>query len=527
MSDQEFTTTCEVERIKAGHRLPSDPPIIKILLYADDPNGIRPGNDTSDLGTMIEHLCAHQPAFARFEVTWVSRNSKTSDNKLNRKMLKLYDEIWFFGIHQLNNEPDAPESELTEREVRALTDWMKIDEMKELKGGGVLMTGDHAEPRPKGTPGKNPLCPDSSNENLLGLGRALGRCVPRAGLLRRWEGSPTSSPPKDRFNTQTPVTGHDPGGGELQTDRFPMLLLLSRFDAAGNPSSTGTAHPLFFYPQGSFIQVFPDHVHEGAVVIPESFNEKVWPKGKFVWPKPQVVARGLDHQNATVGNILAAYDGDPASVGRIVADSTWHHYMNENLQNFRPGTPVGSYADQIGQFYGNLALWLAPFDKRRQMAHVMFAWLASRLSVREESGMARGDANVPSAEQIARIGQAAYSALLRVASPCEVQELLSASLPPEYREHFERVYLPETGVALSLFPSKEQTLGFILNSYQRAIINSVDVDPEERLSRLEASIWDGFRLAFQAHVNRLNQFALQVSEAHNLGFNEEKEKRNG
>src|SRR4029079_6391852 len=192
MSDQEFTTTCEVERIKAGHRLPSDPPIIKILLYADDPNGIRPGNDTSDLGTMIEHLCAHQPAFARFEVTWVSRNSKTSDNKLNRKMLKLYDEIWFFGIHQLNNEPDAPESELTEREVRALTDWMKIDEMKELKGGGVLMTGAHAEPGHQGTPGKNALCPDSSNEDLLGLGRALGRCVPRAGLLRRWEGSPTS-----------------------------------------------------------------------------------------------------------------------------------------------------------------------------------------------------------------------------------------------------------------------------------------------------------------------------------------------
>lgn len=523
MSEQEFTRTCEVERIKAGHRLPSDPPTIKILLYADDPNGIRPGNDTSDLATMIEHLCAHQPAFARFEVTWLSRNSRTSDNKLNPERLKLYDEIWFFGIHQLNNEPDAPESELTEHEVRALTDWMKIDE----KGGGILMTGDHAEPRPKGTPGQNPLCPDSSNENLLGLGRALGRCVPRAGLLRKWEGSPTSTPPKDRFNTQTPVTGHDPGGGELQTDRFPMLLLLSRFDAAGNPSSTGAPHPLFFYPQGTFIQVFPDHVHEGAVIIPESFDEKVWPKGKIVWPKPQVVAQGLDYQNATVGNILAAYDGDPASVGRVVADSTWHHYMNENLENFRPGTPVGSDADQIGQFYGNLALWLAPFDKRRQMAHVMFAWLASRLSVREESGMAMGDANVPSAEQIARIGQAAYSALLRVASPCEVHELLSASLPPEYRDHFERVYLPETGVALSLFPSKEQTLGFVINSYQRAIINSVDVDAEERLSRIEASIWEGFRLAFQSHVNRLNQFALQASETHNLGFNEEKEKRNG
>ena len=390
------------------------------------------------------------------------------------------------------------------------------------------MTGDHAEPRPNGTPGQNPLCPDSSEENLLGLGRALGRCVPRAGLLRKWEGSPTSNPPADRFNTQTPVSGHDPGGGELQTDEFPMLLLLSRFDAVGNPSSTGAAaHPLFFYPQGGFIQVFPDHVHEGAVIIPESFDEKVWPKGKSVWPKPQVVARGVDYNNGTVGNILAAYDGDPAGVGRVVADSTWHHYLNENLDRFRPGTPVGSYADQIGQFYGNLALWLAPFNKRRDMARVMFGWLASRLSVREELRMAMGDANVPTYEQVAGIGRAAYSALLRVASPCEVHELLTASLPPEYRDHFERVYLPETGVSLSLFPSKEEALGFIVHSYLRVIINSIDVEAEERLSRIEASIWDGFRLAFQSHVHRLEQFALEVSQIHNLGFNEGKEKRNG
>jgi hypothetical protein len=523
MSDQEFTATREVERIKAGHRLPSDPPTINILLYTDDPNGIRPGNDTSDLATMIEHLYAHQPAFARFEVTWLSRNSKC-DNKLNPEMLKLYDEIWFFGIHQLNNEPDAPESELTEPEVRALTDWMKFNEMKKLKGGGVLMTGDHAEPRPGGTPGQNPSCPDSSKADLLGLGRALGRCVPRAGLLRKWEGSPTSNPPAERFNTQTPVSGHDPGGGELQTDAFPMLLILSRFDAGGNPGSTGAAHPLFFYPQGKFIQVFPDHVHEGAVIIPESFDENVWPKGKFLWPKPQVVARGFDYPNGTAGNILAAYDGDPAGVGRVVADSTWHHYMNENLQRFRPGTPVGSDADQIGQFYGNLALWLAPFNKRRDMARLMFAWLASRLSVREEF---MGHADAPSYEQVAGIGRAAYSALLSVASPCEVHELLTASLPPEYREHFERVYLPETGVSLSLFPSKEEALGFIIDSYWRAIINSTDVDDDESISRIEASIWDGFRLAFRSHVNRLEQFALEVSRIHNLGFNDGKEKRNG
>src|SRR5215217_119209 len=141
--------------------------------------------------------------------------------------------------------------------------------------------------------------------------------------------------------------------------------------------------------------------------------------------------------------------------------------------------------------------------------------------------MSLADSIVPTHNQAPRIARAAYCAPSSVASPCQGHELLTASLPPEYRDHFERVYLPETGVSLSLFPSKEEALGFIVHSYLRVIINSIDVEAEERLSRIEASIWDGFRLAFQSHVHRLEQFALEVSQIHNLGFNEEKEKRNG
>ena len=109
MNNPQLTSTCEVKINNPRQRLPLDVPSIRILLYADDPNGIRTGNDTSDLNTMIDHLRARDPAFGHFEVTWMSRNCPGSDNRLTPQRLQLFDEIWFFGIHQLNNEPDAPQ----------------------------------------------------------------------------------------------------------------------------------------------------------------------------------------------------------------------------------------------------------------------------------------------------------------------------------------------------------------------------------------------------------------------------------
>src|SRR6185369_8426909 len=162
MNNPQLTSTCEVKINNPRQRLPLDVPSIRILLYADDPNGIRTGNDTSDLNTMIDHLRARDPAFGHFEVTWMSRNCPGSDNRLTPQRLQLFDEIWFFAIHQLNNEPDAPQSELDQQELLALTDWMKIDETQGFTGGGVLMTGDHNDIRPDGgTAGQNPSCPDT------------------------------------------------------------------------------------------------------------------------------------------------------------------------------------------------------------------------------------------------------------------------------------------------------------------------------------------------------------------------------
>lgn len=193
------------------HGLDVKVPTIKILLYTDDPDDVTPEDSRKDFGLvkMLEHLKAREPGFANFCIKWVSRNSSNqthADQKLDdvlekeRKTGHPFEEIWLFGLHQANKKKvsfgvfrGGPESELTENEVSALRLWMEAKGGDITVGGGILMAGDHGHPRPKDTiPSTNPSCPGSAEEPFLGRGRALGRCVPRAGQLRKWEGEPTN-----------------------------------------------------------------------------------------------------------------------------------------------------------------------------------------------------------------------------------------------------------------------------------------------------------------------------------------------
>ena len=498
----------------------SKPPTIRILLYTDDPNGITDGEVAFGLGLMIRHLLAHKPFFADVVVEWISRISSQTGKAENRldalltNSSKSYDEVWFFGTYQTSRTKfisgivrGGPGSELGKPEVEVLREWMSAGKEKHMKGGGVLMTGDHNQRLVPGAslPDENPLCPETGggSAEFLGLGRAIGRCVPRAGRLRQWEGKPTNDP-KDSFNTQVPNGGFSIESQILQLDEFPQELLLINFDAMGNPSESGLPHPLFFYPGGRRIQVFPDHMHEGAIVLPteeELKNFKEWPRGKPVQPRPRVVARGVDKRNSSVHDLVAAYNGDSAGVGRIVADSTWHHYIGVNLTSFPHPSPPGSPADQIGQFYGNLAIWLAPRRKRFEMACAMFKYIATHKVMMEEIG---GDP--------LNIGIVAYTTLTQVASPCEISELLDASVPDYFREKFETIYLPESELVLSLFPSKIRVLGCIVNSFHQELIKEANSTEKFERRTDEELIAAGFNDALVSHVARLNRIASEASE---------------
>ena len=460
-------------------------PTIKILLYTDNPK-IAETNDFGQffgLGSMIARAEAHAPTFATLDFRWVCRNPNDDSpaaNKLDDVLRReSFDEIWFFGLHQSNTDQvslllrrGGPESELDEDEIAALTEWMGNRE--DGCGGGILMTGDHASENPlNGVASTNGNNGDPAPE-FLGLGRALGFAVPRAGALRKWEGPPTYHP-NDSLSTIF--------NGGLQQDRAPQQLELRTVNLNGDPDASGQPHPLFYYREGRFIEVFPDHPHEGAVITPDEAT----PLDRDVWPvnasgtqvRPQVVAFGRDARRPDDPlNIIATYNGDLTGVGRIVADSTWHHYMNLNLRGFPHPAPENSPSDQIGQFYANLAVWLAPKCKRQAMARLMFWELARYTLLLEEESDAEST------------GVTAQSVLTMAASPCEVHELIQVYTPAEVAELY--------GAGKIQLPSKEKLIGWVVKSYHDVIREAGSaIDPEA--IDVTSVVNAGFRRAFREH----------------------------
>ena len=466
--------------------LAPEKPTIKILIYTDDPQ-IALTNDFGQffgLGSMKDRLLAHKPTFATVDFKWFSRNSSAdnhADNKLNDILSsEHFDEIWFFGMHQCNTNnfslaarQGGPHSELEEDEIAALTEWMRIRE-DGYGGGGILMTGDHANENPlyglASTNGNhaNP----AASEEFLGIGRALGRGVPRAGALRKWEGPPT-------YHSDGSLSTISKGG--FQSDRLPQQLELGPVDVNGDPDPDGQPHPLFFYKEGRFIEFFPDHAHEGAVVVPDEAaldDHDRWPcDASERQVLPQVVAFGRDARKPDDRvNIIATYNGDRAGVGRIVADSTWHHYTNLNLRGFPHDAAQGSESDQIGQFYANLAVWLAPKCKRQAMARLMFWELAPYIlpTLLEEGE----DAESTGATQPPMLSMAA--------SPCELHELMQVYTPTEVVNLFDAGEIQ--------LPSKEKLIGWVLKSYNDVIRNT------------------GFKRAFEEHRGEVRNTLQALSD---------------
>lgn len=471
-------------------------PTIKILLYTDAPDEITPDDKRKNLGLafMLEHLRAKEPSYAKLDIKWVSRNSSTSvhaDQKLDRVFEQEaptghpFDEIWFFGLHQANKSnssfgvfPGGPESELTEPEVNLLRDWMR----NESVGGGVLLTGDHNHERPDDTiPSTNPGCPGTAQEHFLGRGRALGRCVPRAGQLRKWENEPTSH--ADNSHNTVANSG-------FQQDRTPQELILRNVDADGNLDPNGQPHPIFAYRPGRWIEVFPDHPHEGELIADlGAVNPNVWP-GQT---RPQVVARGVDSRRAELVDLVATYNGDLENVGRIVADSSWHHYFNLNVKPFPSPGPEGSAADQIGQFYANLAVWLCPLRTRAMMVQAMLWDLATYTALMERLG------------DVETIGREANAILREKASPCESNELIQALVPERYGKlHFHE------GSVLSHLPSRELLLGSILNLYHDEMIRAEKSDASYKPKRIEKLIESGFVDALKRQAVQLGTLAFDA-----------------
>ncbi|MBN9389219.1 MAG: hypothetical protein J0I20_14420 [Chloroflexi bacterium] len=123
-------------------------------------------------------------------------------------------------------------------------------------------------------------------------------------------------------------------------------------------------HDLLKKPGGQ-IEYFPAHPHEGAVGVPACF------------PDAQVIATGKSKVTGRPFNLAVVYEkpGSDGSNSRIVAESTFHHFVdyNWNLDNGcpsflgeKPGHGIKddpAKLDDIRQYVGNIAAWLAPTNR--------------------------------------------------------------------------------------------------------------------------------------------------------------------
>ncbi len=479
---------------------------IKILIYTDVSKIA--GDGLWGVTKLRDILKAKKSNFVEFKLSVVDRYQDAQVGlaptpiKIDETLLKDFDQVWFFGFYQ-NKAGEtfdtfgSNRNELEEDEVKALEKRMDDHRL------GVLISGDHASHRPTGSE-NDPV------ETYICLGKAIGSHVPRAKDLRKWDGPPTV---KDDDTSVSTIAEAAPIPATLpEMDPTPQKLALFNF-AAG---ATGhLPHRLFWgrdeNGQDKTIDVLPDHPHEGAVIVPASLSAD-WPPanepdGEKKRPRPIIVALGFDRR-ANVNRaipVLAVYDGDPHNIGRIVADSSWHHFLNMNLEGLSNGAAGSSEFDLLGQFYRNLAHYLAPLEKRRQIAEEMLAWVVTHPGVMEERGSDR-----------VRWGRVARLYLNKVATPFEIGEMLHVETPADLKvtdSHVEYTTL-DSGEA-NLLPTQEEVIGSIVRRHYSAASERLKAELEgtqpsdsdtHPLSE-EKIVEQGFREAFDHHRAKLEKLA--------------------
>jgi hypothetical protein len=251
-----------------------------------------------------------------FEVT--SRN-READSAGNDPVLSALDrsefaELWLFAI-------DTGDG-LSESDCRGITRFRQ-------RGGGIMATRDHQD---------------------LGLSLCTLGGIGRAHFFNSKHPEPDTS----RHVADDPHTTsiswpnyHSGANGDYQriTVTSPHRVLRK------NASATG------------FIEFFPAHPHEGAVGVPEGEEEG------------HVIATGQSKTTGRTFNLVVAFessrDGHGNTLGRGIAESSFHHFVDYNWDtdmgcpSFLIEAPGDGYkrnpqalAD-VKMYVHNLAVWLA------------------------------------------------------------------------------------------------------------------------------------------------------------------------
>jgi len=263
-----------------------------------------------------------------------------------------FDQVWIFAI-----QPFAGALSANERNV--VEDYMN-------NGGGMFCTGDHGF-----------------------LGAALCGQIPRVKDMRVWANTdPNNSVNEVSMNGKRRNDTNRPSPGAAtatsfnnQSDNIPQTIAVRTFGA-------GLPHPLLsiktsLRPSG-IIDIMPDHPHEGECAPETTFTVTNPSTGAVHTIATQIIATSFVNGGNTSGGkaatdphcfpSISVFDGKPAKVGRIVIDSTWHHFVNVNLNGVGGGVGLdGPTFDVIQQYFMNIAKWVS---RRKFMLCILkFKWV--------------------------------------------------------------------------------------------------------------------------------------------------------
>lgn len=419
---------------------------VRVLLVAD--STIDYSDKDFGLSTFVRLLLHSPPGpYVNFEVTLAHMGNPlgdgmlTSESDVARRITgfrfdnsdhfgtEMYDQVWLFGFSSSYSDRENDDY-LDTSELEALHAFMDA-------GGGVFATGDHGS-----------------------LGRAMSGAVKRVKSMRMWsdDGSGTVSMSGPNRNDTNKPPSVATGDFYNQSDDIPQTVQPKMYHVRSAIWRVSYPHPLLCGPEG-VIRVMPDHPHEGECVVPTSPDSSEFPSGSgSLRPLPEVISTssvlaGLESptrfgdKDPTVGQTfggIAAYDGHPIELGRVVTDATWHHFININLVG-DSGFPAGdvkaegflhsasgqAHFEQIKHYFRNIALWIARPERVRCMnRHLLWHVLWSHRLVEAVSSHSRPILKQVSLDFIFDVGRHARNAIGRYASQCQSRRLMLDLIRP-------------------------------------------------------------------------------------------------
>jgi hypothetical protein len=365
-------------------------------------------------------------------------------NATHGLIISRYDVVFLFGARSEGI------SELPANQVEAITKFMEA-------GGGVFATGDHQT-----------------------LGASLCGNVPRVRAMRRWKAAQTPPHVSNTNRFSTNLSG--PNEGEEFSDQSntePQHLFLNFRTQAGG---IGNPHPLVqLKAPRRALEVYPDHPHEGECLVPASLASSFMLDDKSVpeWPNdltgaslsPEIVAMSVSHgdgfpsgptgaKEALIPKLFAAivaYDGHRANKGRVSTDSTWHHFININLDGKgEPGfnglqSPAGVDTEalkRIREHYVNLATWLMPKKVRKCLRFPVLLEELTRFPLAEELELK--PLKEATVADLTQVGGALLQSLSRHVAPWELRSFILDTLSDSLGEAEALKLLDQTDAATAL-----------------------------------------------------------------------------